>query len=199
MEAQVVSSVWVRREGRRKTFIGRGEIFDATEREYFEGLRTGMLRPASDADLELPGPNAGAVDHRATQPDGTPLDGVTVGATTAAEVPPEPTGHKEADAQAAELGIQFPKKTTLPDKVQAIRQVRESQAAATDTPPAPDAGTDVDLSTLPDGELIQLGIDHGHTEEEMVELSHDELVLFVAEAVNRRTADPAEQTSNLTG
>ena len=94
-----------------------------------------------------------------------------------------PRSSAAADALAAELGVSFPPKTKLADKIAALQEVISAP------PPAAPAGPS--LADLSEEELIDLAVGCGHSEAEVVELSKSELVLFVAEAMGRRSADLA--------
>lgn len=193
MKVQTIATMYAEHgdDGELKAVHRRGEVFDL--KDATDAIEKGLVRPA-DAEGELPPPNAGAAVTAPTQPDGTPIPAdaegnpLTAGAlTNAAPDWKAPSTHKEADAMAADLGITFPRKTTVAEKSSAIRAVLDAQAAGEPTP------TSEDLTELSDEELIQRAVDYGHSEDEVIELGHDELVLFVAEAMNRQTADPAQQ------
>lgn len=196
MKAQVLSTRYVVREGGRKIVHRAGAIVEVTKAEFERG-KGKFLRAHSEASTPLPASNASAVDPRATQPDGTPLDGVVKGKPPVdleAYVPAK--SQVEADERATARGITFPAKTSLKDKNAALKEMHDTeQAAAADDPDA--APVLDDLSEKSDEELIQLAIDAGHAESEMVEMGHDELVTFVAAAVNRRSQDPAAQAEAL--
>lgn len=196
MRVQVISTIYIVRDsaGARTGRYRRGDVFDLTAKTAEADIAAGLLRPA-DAAGELPPPNHMGVPEYATQPDGTPLETVPLTSATTADTDTwvKPRTHADADAQLAELSVSAPRGATVADKVAVIEQIR---AAQTDAPPA----TTEDLSLLSDDELIARGIECGHSETELRALvdkagdqAHDELVLFVAEAVNRRTADPAAQ------
>lgn len=172
---------------------GRGDRIPAkvlgdTDRDRY--LEMGAIRPY-DETASLPGSNDAAALPTLTQPNGDPV-----------ELAPDEeldTGfkaarsHAEADAMASELGVTFPEKTKLDDKNEALEQVYAARAAGEPAPtPEPDP-----LHELSDEELVQRGIDFGHTEEEMVELDHDALVLFVAEAQARQGATTAAQEASV--
>ena len=194
MEAQVIASVWIRRSGtdRSRQTFRRGQTIDVSQAELDQGVEDGTLREPASATL--PPANHAATDSRPTAPGGAPIDVTHV---EAASVFKAAKSHAEADANAAGLGVTFPKRTSLAAKNEALEQiVKAREAAAADQPTAPEPVLE-DLSELDDAELIQRGIDFGHSEDEMAELSHNELVLFVAEAQNRRSATAAGQTAAL--
>lgn len=195
MKAQVVSTRYPQLdENNDRHRRERGEIIEVSKEEFDRGVGLGVLRKPSDAPL--PEPNVAAVAAEgsvpvATQPDGTPLELDEVVEETGFAVPKT---HAEADAMATSFGVTFQARTNLDDKRAALRQVYDARAADT-TPAAPPSV--VSLEDLSDEELIQRGVDFGHEEDEMTELSHDELVTFVAEAQNRHSANPVEQATQV--
>lgn len=195
MKAQVVSTFYPQLvEGGGRDLHAHGAVIDVTQEEFDRGVAIGALRKPSDS--ALPEPNVAAVEAEgsvpaATQPDGTPLD--------LPDVPADgdfrnASSHAEADALAASLGVTFPAKAKLDEKNEALRQVT---AARADAAPGEEPVSDENLADLPDAELIQRGIDYGHTEDEMADKSHDELVLFVAEAMRLAGATEAEQRASV--
>lgn len=168
---------------------GRGDripakvLGDAQRDRYLE---LGAIRPF-DESTPLPGSNDAAAPPTLTQPDGSPVE----------LAPDEEIGsgfkparsHAEADAMASDAGVTFPSGTKLDAKNEALAQVFAARATGDTTPPA----TDENIAELSDAELIQRGVDFGHDEDEMTEMSHDELVLFVAEAMARAGSTTAQQ------
>lgn len=194
MKAQVIASVWIRRSAtdRSRQTFRRGQTIDVSQAELDQGLADGTLREPSSAPL--PPTNHAAIDQRPTAPGGSPIDVTHV---ETAAVFKAARSHAEADAMADALGVTFPKRAKLDAKNEALEQIvkaREAAAAEQTSEPEPELE---DLSELDDEELIQRGIDFGHSEDEMADLSHNELVLFVAEAQNRRSATAAGQVAAL--
>lgn len=194
MKAQVISTRYPQIDAngdrhRRE----RGETIDVSKEEFARGVELGALREPSDS--ELPETNAAAAPAPLTRPDGEPIEN----AETA-----EPTSefrkarsHAEADSMASDLGVSFAEDTKLDAKNEALEQVVNARAAGEATPATED------LSELSDKDLIQRGIDFGLTEDDLVELGHDELVLRVAEAMAlqgdteaAQRASVAERTAN---
>lgn len=196
MKAQVVSTRYpqIDTNGDRHRRV-RGEVIDVTQEEFDRGVALGALRKPSDVALPEANLAATIADGTVapiTQPDGTALE---LPETGAPEDFKKPRTHIEADALAASLNVTFPDGTKLDEKVEALKQVAAARAAgepAADVPVSRE-----DISDLTDAELIQRGIDFGHSEDEMVEKSHDELVLFVAEAMNRAGNTEAQQQRSL--
>lgn len=181
---------------------GRGEKIPASvlgddQRDRY--LDVGAIRPYDEKTPLPSSTNPDAVEglEAATQPTGEPL----------ALAPDETLGpdfkqassHAEADAAAAELGVTFPAKTKLDAKNEALAQVYAARATGgmVDEGTAGAAATSEDLAELSDDELIQRGVDYGHVEDEMAEMSHDELVLFVAEAMARQGSTTAAQEASV--
>lgn len=205
MKVQTVATIYIERDadGVMAARHRRGEVFELeSSSEAKAGIDAGLLRPADETG-DLPEPNWAAVDRRPTQPDGTPIDAdadgnkltvgpAAVGAEDAEWKPPRT--HKEADAMLSEYSISMPAKATVAQKVAAVEQYRAASLAG-DTTQAP---SELDLSTMDDSELIQIGVDSGLTEDEMVELGHDELVLRVAEVMNLRTHGSTAAEAELT-
>lgn len=198
MKAQVIASRYVRREtidGReRRVSYAQGAIIDAPKEEVDAGIARGTLREASRADAPLPAPNAVAAGLAAvpTTPAGTPIDEANVEGGFGGDAEwKAPRTHADADAELARLGVTAPADAKLPAKIEILEQMRA--AAGAGAAPA----TTEDLSELSEEELIQRAIDFGHSEDEVAELGHDGLVLFVAEAMNRQAADPAGQAARV--
>lgn len=196
MKAQVVSTRYpqIDANGDRHRRV-RGEVIDVTKEEFDRGVALGALREPSDVALPEANLAATIADGTAapiTEPDGTPLD--LPGADTPDDFK-KPRTHIEADALAASLNVTFPDGTKLGDKVEALQQVAAARAAGE---PALDAPVSrEDISELSDAELIQRGIDFGRSEDEMTEMGHDELVLFVAETMNQAGNTEAQQQRSL--
>jgi hypothetical protein len=193
MKAQVVFSRYVRVEDGRRRSYRRGDEIEVSKDELEEGLERGALRKVSDADEPMPAPNAGAAIVAPTTPAGEPIETdaegnpLVAGETPAAEVETvNYRTHKDADERASELGISFPDGTTVTDKNAAINAYLAAQAGGVEM-------TSENIAELSEAELMERGEIYGLSEDEMTELSRDELVLRVAEAMNARTADPAEQ------
>lgn len=197
MEVQVISSRWIDRDDDGAT-VGRhsrGALVEVSKDVGEKGIELGYFRSADQASEELPPPNAPVAPVYPTQPDGTEIrqdaDGndLNLNDQTGPDVETfEASRHDAADAKGAELGISFPSGTTIAAKVEAINAFLAAQTS--DAP----ASTE-DISDLSDADLMARGEVAGLSEGEMVELSHDELVLRVAEAVNARSADPLEQAA----
>lgn len=190
MKAQVVATRYPQIVDGDRYRRNQGEIIEVEKEEFERGVELGVLRKPDDSDL--PEPNAAATAAEGTAPALTQPDGTEI---TNAETEPGPDdfrkagSHREADAMAQELGVTFPPKTRLDDKNEALAAV----AAARDAAGPALTPTGEDISELSDKELIQRGIDYGHDEEEMIELGHDELVLFVSEAMGRQGNTPEAQ------
>jgi hypothetical protein len=186
VKAQVVSTRYPQMIDGERYRREHGEIIEVEKDEFERGVELGVLRKPSDEPV--PEPNASSVESPLTQPDGTPIGEVA---------PSEGSGefkaartHAEADAMAADLGVTFPDDTKLDAKNEALAQVVASGETGEPT-------STENLADLSDEELVQRGIDFGHSEEEMVELDHDALVLFVAEAMNRQGDTTAQQQASV--
>lgn len=203
MKARVISTRYPQIEGDDPATAIRhrrayGEIIEVSKEEFERGERIGALQAESDAPPPGDATNwAAAVEAGiATQPNGEPLTdeegnelGVQAGPDLNFEEWTAPRKHADADEQLRELGVTAPEGATVKQKVEIIEQLRAARAAGE----TPTAVATEDISELSDGELIQRGVDFGLNEEELVERSHDDLVLIVAEAMNRQTADPLRQ------
>lgn len=182
------------KDGNRLEY-GRGEkipakvLGDADRDRYLE---IGAIRAYSDAALPSSSNPDAELAGALTQPDGSPVtlapDEAVDSGFKAART------HAEADAMAADYGVTFPEKTKLDEKNAALEQMATARAAGETSAPA---ATEENLAELSDEELVQRGIDYGHTEEEMAELGHDALVLFVAEAMARQGATTAQQEASV--
>lgn len=194
MKAQVVATRYPQMIDGERHRRDYGEIIEVGKKEFDRGVKLGVLRKPDDSALPEPNVAATTAEGSApalTQPDGTEITKAELGE---AEGDFKPAGtHAEADAMATELGVTFPPKTKLDAKNEALAQVYSARDTAT---PAL-VPTGEDISELSDEELIQRGIDYGHDEEQMVELNHDELVLFVAEAMSRQGNTPAAQEASV--
>lgn len=173
---------------------GRGEripakVLGTVDRDRY--LDVGAIRPFDEAAPLPSSTNPDAVEGlaAATQPSGEPL---ALAPDEEVETGFKPAGsHAEADALAEEYGVTFPAKTKLDEKNEALAQVYAARQTGAAQPAVED------ISELSDDELIQRGIDFGHSEEEMVDLSHDELVSFVAEAMGRQGDTSAAQEASV--
>lgn len=207
MQARVIATRYPQLEGgdpqtairHRRAF---GDIIEVTEEEFARGVAAHALQSVDD---QAPGPDvhnsvAAAEAGLATQPDGQPVTdeegepldiaaGTTAPAGESSDEWKAPRTHAEADDELTALGISAPEKATVKEKAAMIEEYRAAQTSGETLAPL----ASEDISELDDGELIQRGVDFGLAEEELVELSHDALVLKVAEAMNRQSRDPAEQ------
>lgn len=203
MKARVIATRWPRTIGKgdqaERIRHEYGEIIEVSKEDFKRGVELGALQAESDT----PPPNdatnwkAAVEAGIATQPNGEPLtdlEGNPLGVQAGPDLSGQeewkaPRTHKDADAQLRELGISAPEGATVAQKAEIIEQYRAAMA----TGETPAAVASEDISELDDGELIQRGVDFGLSEEELVEKSHDELVLIVAEAMARQSADPQVQ------
>lgn len=197
MKAQVIATRYVQIEGEGESLhrIRRsaGDVIDVSRDEFDRGVELGVLREPTDAPL--PEPNAAAAPPALTQPDGTPIDPEEVDGEISDSGFKRANTHAEADAMAETYGVTFPAKTRLDAKNEALEQLYAASSDATTAPAL--TPTSEDISELSDDELIQRGVDYGHTEEEMADKSHDELVLFVAEAMARQGSTPQAQAASV--
>lgn len=203
MKARVIATRYPQLEGddpatsirHRRSF---GEIIEVSKEEFERGVQIGALQAESDTAPGVDETNLLFAQEAgiATQPSGEPItdeEGNPVETPAGADLNFEewtaPRTHKAANAELKDHGIVPPEGATVRQKVAMLEQYR----AAAQSGDAPQVVATEDISELSDGELIQRAVDFGLGEEEVIEKSHDELVLIVAEAMHRQSADPAEQ------
>lgn len=173
-----------------------GAEIEVSKEEFDRGVEIGALQATGDTAPASHNAKGAAEAGQAILPDGTPAttpegEPLMAGpATIADEDWTAPRTHAEADAALRDVNLAAPAGAKVADKVKILEDYRAAQAAGV---AAAAPATQEHLEDLDDGELTQRAIDFGRVEEELVDKSHDELVLIVAEAMAQQTADPVEQ------